>query len=103
MLTGADEPDVLTAYRKRHRLGLNVAGLSEHLDEARRLTVLGIGICFLPEGVCCPRRGGGPALAAADHAEQPSMPVFVITNPRASKKLARQLLLSEIGVASAAD
>jgi hypothetical protein len=29
--------------------------------------------------------------------------VFVITNPRASKKLARQLLLSELGVASAGD
>ena len=27
------------------------------------------------------------------------MPVFVITNPRASKKLARHLLLTELGVA----
>jgi DNA-binding transcriptional LysR family regulator len=30
VLTGADEPDVLTAYRTRHGLGLEVAGLSEH-------------------------------------------------------------------------
>ncbi len=33
VLTGADEPDVLTAFRTRHGLGLQVAGLSEHLDE----------------------------------------------------------------------
>jgi DNA-binding transcriptional LysR family regulator len=103
VLTGADEPDILTAYRKRHRLGLNVAGLSEHLDEARRLTVLGVGICFLPEPFAAPDVEAGRLWPLLDRAEQPSMPVFVITNPRASKKLARQLLLSELGVASAAD
>lgn len=60
VLTGADEPDILTAYRERHCLGLNVAGLSEHLDEARRLIMLGIGICFLPEAFAAPdlKRGG---------------------------------------------
>jgi DNA-binding transcriptional LysR family regulator len=103
VLTGADEPDILTAYRKRHRLGLNVAGLSEHLDEARRLTVLGVGICFLPEPFAAPDVEAGRLWPLLGRAEQPSMPVFVITNPRASKKLARQLLLSELGVASAAD
>ena len=103
VLTGADEPDILTAYRKRHRLGLNVAGLSEHLDEARRLTVLGVGICFLPEPFASPDVEAGRLWPLLGHAEQPSMPVFVITNPRAPKKLARQLLLSELGVASAAD
>src|SRR4029079_7189659 len=54
VLTGADEPDVLTAYRTRHGLGLEVAGLSEHLDEAKRLTILGIGICFLPQNFAAP-------------------------------------------------
>lgn len=98
VLTGADEPDILTAYRRRHGLGVHVAGLSEHLDEAKRLTSLGIGICFLPEAFAAPDVAAGrlwPLLAAL---EQPSMPVFVITNPRAPSKLARQLLLAEIGV-----
>lgn len=98
VLTGADEPDILTAYRTRHGLGVHVAGLSEHLDEAKRLTSLGIGICFLPEAFAAPDVAEGrlwPLLVAA---EQPSMPVFVITNPRAPSKLARQLLLAEIGV-----
>ena len=101
VLTGADEPDSLTAYRSRHGLGVHVAGLSEHLDEAKRLTSLGIGICFLPEAFAAPDVAEGrlwPLLAAA---EQPSMPIFVITNPRAPNKLARALLLAEIGVAAA--
>ena len=98
VLTGADEPDLLTAYRTRHGLGLQVAGLSEHLDEAKRLTILGIGICFLPEAFAAPDVEAGRLWPLLRHAEQPCMPVFVITNPRAPRKLARQLLLAEIGV-----
>ena len=54
ILTGADEPDLLTAFRMRHGLGRLVAGFSEHLDEAKRLTILGVGICFLPVGFAEP-------------------------------------------------
>src|SRR5262245_18329400 len=53
-LTGAHVLDVLTAYRTRHSLGIEVAGLSEHLDEAKRLTILGVVICFLPEAFAAP-------------------------------------------------
>ncbi len=98
VLTGADEPDILTAYRTRHGLGLHVAGLSEHLDEAKRLTTLGIGICFLPEAFAAPDVEAGRLWPLLEAADQPCMPVFVITNPRAPNKLARQLLLAEIGV-----
>ncbi len=98
VLTGADEPDVLTAYRTRHGLGLQVAGLSEHLDEAKRLTMLGVGICFLPEGFAAPDVATGRLWPLLHRAELPSISVFVITNQRAPSKLARQLLLAEIGV-----
>jgi DNA-binding transcriptional LysR family regulator len=98
VLTGADEPDTLTAYRTRHGLGLQVAGLSEHLDEAKRLATLGVGICFLPEGFAAPDVAAGRLWPLLRQAEQPSVPVFVITNRRAPSKLARQLLLAEIGV-----
>ena len=98
VLTGADEPDVLTAYRTRHCLGLNVAGLSEHLDEAKRLTILGVGVCFLPEPFAGPDVEIGRLWPLLGPAERPSTPVFVITNPRAPNKLARQLLLAEIGL-----
>lgn len=49
ILTGGDEPDVISRYRLQHGLGRIVAGQSEHLDEAKRLTIQGVGICFLPE------------------------------------------------------
>lgn len=102
VLTGADEPDLLTAYRTRHGLGQSVAGLSEHLDEAKRLTVLGVGICFLPENFAEPDVRSGRLWPLIAQAEQPSLPVYVITNPRAPRKLAKQLLLSEIGISGSA-
>ncbi len=95
VLTAADEPDVVTAYRTRHGLGLHVAGLSEHLDEAKRLATLGIGICFLPKAFAAPEVEAGrlwPVLRPAEHIRAP---VFVITK-RGPSKLARQLLLAEI-------
>lgn len=49
ILTGGDEPDVISRYRLQYGLGRVVAGQSEHLDEAKRLTLQGVGICFLPE------------------------------------------------------
>jgi len=49
VLTGGDEPDVIRKYRLEHGLGRLVAGQSEFLDEAKRLTLQGVGICFLPE------------------------------------------------------
>lgn len=96
VLTGADEPDILTGYRTCHGLGQRIAGVSEHLDEAKRLTTLGVGVCFLPEAYAAPEVAAGRLWPLIDHGEKPSMPVFVITNPRAPRKLARQLLLSEI-------
>lgn len=95
VLTAADEPDMLTAYRARHGLGLHVAGLSEHLDEAKRLTALGIGICFLPKAFAAVEVEAGRLWPVLRPAEQVSIPVFVITK-RGPSKFARQLLLSEI-------
>ncbi|SFV29805.1 LysR family transcriptional regulator [Hyphomicrobium facile] len=96
ILTGADEPGALTEFRTRHGLGRVVAGLSEHLDAAKRLTLLNVGICFLPEKFAEPDVQAGRLWPLIQDTERPSTPVFIITNPRAPRKLARQLLLSEI-------
>lgn len=96
ILTGADEPGALTEFRTRHGLGRVVAGLSEHLDAAKRLTLLNVGICFLPERFADPDVQAGRLWPVLRESERPSSPVFIITNPRAPRKLARQLLLSEI-------
>ena len=95
ILTGADEPDELTRYRRRHGLGTKVAGLSEHLEEARRLTMLGIGVCFLPEAfVVRDVREGSlhPVLAPSD---DPASDIYLIFNPSAPPHRARDLLLAQ--------
>lgn len=97
ILTGADEPDLLTTYRKHHGLGQHVGGLSEHLDEAKRLTIVGVGICFLPEGFAAPEVTAGRLWPLVEDGDKPSMPVYLITNPNAPRKVSKQLLLSEIG------
>jgi LysR family transcriptional regulator, transcriptional activator for bauABCD operon len=62
-----------------------------------------VGICFLPEAFAAPDVEAGRLWPLLRHAEQPCMPVFVITNPRAPNKLARQLLLNEIGLLDACE
>lgn len=96
VLTGADEPDALTAYRNQHKLGRFVAGLSEHLDGALRLTALGVGICFLPEGYAQPHVLANKLWPLLLDVPGPSTPIYIITNPRAPQKLAKDLLLSEL-------
>ena len=93
VLTGADEPDQQTKFRMRYGLGRHVAGLSEHLEEARRLTLLGLGLCFLPEAFVSREVADGllhPVLAPGEH---PSSGIYVISNPHAPAHRARDLLL----------
>jgi len=95
--TGADEPDELTRYRLEHGIGERRAGLSEHLEEAKRLAVLGVGIGFLPEAYAAPEVESGrlwPLLPPG--APAPTMEIFVITNPRAPRHPAAERLLEII-------
>ena len=48
VLTGDDEIELITHLRRRYRLGGNVTGQAEDINEARRLIVQGVGIGFLP-------------------------------------------------------
>ncbi len=54
VLTGEDEPDELTNFRRRYNLGRKVTGMADTLQEARRLIELGFGIGFLPTAVAEP-------------------------------------------------
>jgi DNA-binding transcriptional LysR family regulator len=96
VLTGADEPDQLTRFRLRYGLGRNAVGLSEHLEEARRLVLLGLGICFLPDSYAEPDVVEGRLWPLTGAADAPSMEIFVITHPSAPRHLARQLFLKEL-------
>ncbi len=93
ILTGADEPDQQTKFRQRYGLGRHVAGLSEHLEEARRLTVLGLGICFLPEAFASRDTATGQLHPVLAPGHDPSSEILVISNPQAPTHRARDLLL----------
>ncbi len=95
ILTGADEPDELTKYRLRYGLGHHVAGLSEHLEEARRLAVLGVGICFLPEAFAAHEVAEGRLHPLLPEAEEATLDICIITNPDAPNHPARDRLLDE--------
>jgi LysR family transcriptional regulator, transcriptional activator for bauABCD operon len=91
--TGADEPEQLTNFRNKHGIGRRIAGLSERLEEARRLTLLGTGICFLPEGLAAPDVADGGLHALLERDGAPSSEIFLISGPDAPAHRARDLLL----------
>ncbi len=96
VLTGADEPSQLTKYRLRLGLGREVAGITEHLEEARRLLQLGMGIGFLPEGFARPDVERGRLWPLTVQNPDTSLRIYAITNPKAPRRLPRIFLLNEI-------
>lgn len=96
VLTGADEPNPLTKYRLRLGLGRNVAGTTEHLEEAKRLLLLGIGVGFLPEGFAAPEVAEGRLWPLTPPMHETSMEIYVITNPKAPNRLPKVFLLDEL-------
>lgn len=95
VLTGSDEPDQLSDFRLRYGIGRHVAGVSPHLEEAKRLTTLGVGLCFLPEGYAEPEVASGRLWPVLSPVGAPRMDIFVITNPNASHHPSRQLFVEE--------
>jgi DNA-binding transcriptional LysR family regulator len=93
ILTGADEPDELMRFRTRHAIGREVAGLSEHLEEAKRLALLGVGICFLPESLVAREVAEGKLHAVMARGNDPSSNIYTISNPSAPPHQASQVLL----------
>ncbi len=95
VLTGSDEPDQLSDFRLQHGLGRRVAGISAHLEEAKRLTILGVGICFLPEGYAAPDVASGRLWPLLGKRGIPSTPIYIITNPKDPSHISRQLFIEE--------
>ncbi|MDZ4736712.1 MAG: LysR family transcriptional regulator [Rhodospirillaceae bacterium] len=93
ILTGADEPDELMRFRTRHAIGRHVAGLSEHLEEAKRLALLGVGICFLPESLVAREVTEGKLHAVLARGNDPSSSIYMISNPAAPTHQASEVLL----------
>ena len=96
VLTGADEPDDVTRFRLQFGLGKHRTGISDHLEEAKRLAIMGVGICFLPEKYAQRDVDRGRLWPMLDAAFVPKMDLYVITNPFATRHRARQLFSEEL-------
>ena len=83
---------------KMHRdfLAPNEAGLSEHLEEARRLAILGVGICFLPEAFVSSDVEDGKLHPVLARGKDPASDIFLISNPDAPIHRARDILLDHL-------
>jgi LysR family transcriptional regulator, transcriptional activator for bauABCD operon len=93
ILTGAEEPDALVKLRQRHGIGRVVAGVCEQLDAAKRLTILGIGLCFLPDGFVAADVAEGRLWPVLRQLDELTSEIVIITAAKAPPLAARQRFL----------
>ena len=91
--TGMDEPEQLTAYRLKYGIGRIVAGLAERMEEARRLTLLSAGVCFIPDALAQADVAVGRLHPLLDVGDLPSSQIYLIWNPKAPAHRARDRML----------
>ncbi|MBX9861904.1 MAG: LysR family transcriptional regulator [Hyphomicrobium sp.] len=102
ILTGADEPDSLTYYRLRHGLGKRVAATTPNLEEAKRLAILGFGICLLPNRMAAADVKKGLLWPLTSKAHGSACDVYAITNRHAQRRLVVDLFLEQVAGKQAA-
>lgn len=96
VIKNPSEPEEILRYRLRHGLGQHVVARADHVDEVRRLVKLGIGIGFLPSGVAADDVERGRLWPLIKRDKEPSIPMYLVTNPSAPPHLARDMLLDEL-------
>ncbi len=90
VLTGTDEPEQLTKFRMKYHLGHHVGGASSSLEEAKRLTLSGAGICFLPEGFTDTEVKQKKLWPITPLIEDLALNVFVISHPKTPMRMTLQ-------------
>ena len=70
--------------------------MSDHLEEAKRLAILGIGLCFLPEGYARPDVDAGKLWSPLVGPDVPTTNMYVVTDPSVPGHAARELFIAEI-------
>lgn len=96
ILTGGDEPDIISKYRLEHGLDRIVAGQSDFLDEAKRLTVQGVGICFLPEPFVLQELKSGELWSLLTPSQLFASDIYLISMPGNQAQLTAKLFLSVV-------
>lgn len=95
ILTGSDEPEQLTKFRIKHGLGDHIAAVTTHLEEAKRLTALGIGICILPETLVQNELENGTIWSLTPQIEELSINIYIITHARSQHNMAFKCFIEE--------
>lgn len=96
ILTGNDEPEQLTKFRIRHGIGAKVAGITSHLEEAKRLVTLGIGICFLPEEFAEDEVNKQRLWPLTPRIKELSLKIFLVAHPNSSNSIIAKLFFEEL-------
>jgi len=93
VLTEGDEPEDLQRFRYEHGLGTYVGGRSAHLEEAKRLARVGVGVCFLPNTLAEPdvRKGHLWPLLTAE--QSPSSQLYAIAHHSSVTKLTTRMFI----------
>lgn len=95
ILTGNDEPEQLTKFRLQQGLGHRLAGMSSHLEEAKRLTLIGAGICFLPEGYTVNEVEDGLLWPLTNAIKELTLDIFIISHLQTPESRIRQYFIKE--------
>ena len=96
VLTGDDEIETITHVRRRYRLGTNVSGLAEDINEARRLIVQGVGIGFLPVLSARDEVAKGRLWPMLHADAEPTYDIFLLARSEPARDTATQLFLDEV-------
>lgn len=96
ILTGADEPDSLTYYRIRNGLGKRVAATTPNLEEAKRLAILGFGICLLPDRMVAADVKNGLLWPLTSKSLGSGCDVYAITNKHSPRRLVVDFFMEEV-------
>jgi DNA-binding transcriptional LysR family regulator len=78
----ADEPHENLHFRNQHRLGENIGGISDNLDERMWLIQLGLGIGFLPSPVVDASPFASKLWHLLPEAVAPVCPIYLMRSPQ---------------------
>ena len=96
LIMEVDEPDELRRFRAKTGIGRYTAASSNHIAELLRLGVLGVGICFLPDGVAAPEVEPGRLWPLTPNRRDWGIDIYMITNPEAPRQKLQRLFIDEV-------
>jgi len=90
------DPEQLTKFRQRHDINSNFVGQSSHLEEAKRLAITGVGLCFLPEGFTEDEVQKGTLWPVTKTIDDLALDIYVISHSQVPEHLILKYFLNEV-------